>query len=865
MKFLIKWTLTLVFLALFMGLCVGLGSAVECSSQLDWLKNASLINLNSTKIIKYPDIFYGSFYSGTLENWKTSFTATIYNNISIASNCVVNNYCLNFTYNFTAVPASTYLIIYGNDTSHDTSNYSGIGFWYKGDGSSHSLQGNAINTATFGSYEHKITSSKDVEKSCNLSSTEWRYCYIDFSFIKNASNNVPLNMVYLNNTRRFSLILWNSTGKQEGNIYITNVSFVDFDSGSANYLRWANKTNTNRNSRYQEGLYNLIYLYNFGGVGWLNNGTYLNYTLDQMDWLVRHQLYDGGWADDVYQSHTTAAGNGFTGIAFMKSLVLLNGNERLNDNITIFIVNTSVGLDGNIVTLSRGNLYNRTALNMANYNRPYGLSAFTSNQYFGMYHARWLYYNYTGLSTYLDSINGNLTLADNDWQLNRFGFNWEENSSSNMGFDIGYQGVSVAVLSSFYQDSRLPILNSIISKLDVYLLNIINSGYGFLPNGSRSTNFTNGVFDSFVSKTAIDLNLPYLNQSVYLSLVYNKSSTVNSLGLGSSLGGSNLSGNTPFRSTVWAVENYKYCTTPITNSGFRFPQNYTFYSYNMFNQTSFIRNVNNQSGDILRRDGLEFPQIYYAYDFGCMDYWSLNKSQGFTYIYNYDLIEELNQTVCVTNALIFNLTSICNGSSSNVALNTGNINVTLNPGEACYVLDNFNLTEGVIIENSPLVLTFSTNTSKLVTSSLDEGINSTFIFNITSCDSRPGVITSTYQTWYPGQYSCSGDTIIITDVIFGIGETYFTIEYGYDDFIEPLDLKSILVDTLSGSSKIFFFLMLITIASLAGYFRLPNTVALVFLGLFMVFMFSINPGFYLLAILFFSVTISYSIGRLIKN
>jgi hypothetical protein len=41
-----------------------------------------------------------------------------------------------------------------------------------------------------------------------------------------------------------------------------------------------------------------------------------------------------------------------------------------------------------------------------------------------------------------------------------------------------------------------------------------------------------------------------------------------------------------------------------------------------------------------------------------------------------------------SSALFTNGTSICTGSNSNLALNTGNINITLNPGEGCWIYDN---------------------------------------------------------------------------------------------------------------------------------------------------------------------------------
>lgn len=58
-----------------------------------------------------------------------------------------------------------------------------------------------------------------------------------------------------------------------------------------------------------------------------------------------------------------------------------------------------------------------------------------------------------------------------------------------------------------------------------------------------------------------------------------------------------------------------------------------------------------------------------------------------------------------SNALFHNGTNLCTGSSSNIADNDGNINITLLPSGSCYVLDNFNLTEGTTRTNSPLSIT----------------------------------------------------------------------------------------------------------------------------------------------------------------
>jgi hypothetical protein len=59
---------------------------------------------------------------------------------------------------------------------------------------------------------------------------------------------------------------------------------------------------------------------------------------------------------------------------------------------------------------------------------------------------------------------------------------------------------------------------------------------------------------------------------------------------------------------------------------------------------------------------------------------------SFNYIYN------------LTSSFITNGTGLCNNTEG---LTTGNVNITLNPSESCYILNNFNITEGVQREYSP--------------------------------------------------------------------------------------------------------------------------------------------------------------------
>jgi hypothetical protein len=103
-----------------------------------------------------------------------------------------------------------------------------------------------------------------------------------------------------------------------------------------------------------------------------------------------------------------------------------------------------------------------------------------------------------------------------------------------------------------------------------------------------------------------------------------------------------------------------------------------------------------------------------------------------------------------TSALLTNGTSLCNGSSSNLALNTGNINITLQPGEEAWVLNDFNLTEGVIREYSPIAINIQ-GKSKHITSTINENLSILVIADLGDCDLKDLVTYKTdsgiTQTW----------------------------------------------------------------------------------------------------------------------
>lgn len=85
-------------------------------------------------------------------------------------------------------------------------------------------------------------------------------------------------------------------------------------------------------------------------------------------------------------------------------------------------------------------------------------------------------------------------------------------------------------------------------------------------------------------------------------------------------------------------------------------------------------------------------------------------------------------------------------------------------------------------------------------------------------------------------------------------------------FIEPLDLQTLLVNTLSGNYVIFTFLILIVIAALAARFRMPGPIALIMFVIFAIIFDGTNSvGLYAFIMILTALFVFYSIPRLIKN
>ena len=84
-------------------------------------------------------------------------------------------------------------------------------------------------------------------------------------------------------------------------------------------------------------------------------------------------------------------------------------------------------------------------------------------------------------------------------------------------------------------------------------------------------------------------------------------------------------------------------------------------------------------------------------------------------------------------------------------------------------------------------------------------------------------------------------------------------------FIEPLDLRCILINTFAGSMEVFIFIAMIAIAALGAKFRMLNTTLLIMYALFAILMANFMQGYLFLVILVIGLTVSVTIGQIIKR
>ncbi|MCD6435441.1 MAG: hypothetical protein J7L15_03555 [Clostridiales bacterium] len=98
----------------------------------------------------------------------------------------------------------------------------------------------------------------------------------------------------------------------------------------------------------------------------------------------------------------------------------------------------------------------------------------------------------------------------------------------------------------------------------------------------------------------------------------------------------------------------------------------------------------------------------------------------YTYIKKVMAVSNQTNIYNLSNALIFNTNGSIYGSST-ISENDGNINITLSPNNASYVLDDYKLIEGVTREHSPLTISRYSDNQWHITSTIEETIKGIYI------------------------------------------------------------------------------------------------------------------------------------------
>lgn len=400
------------------------------------------------------------------------------------------------------------------------------------------------------------------------------------------------------------------------------------------------------------------------------------------------------------------------------------------------------------------------------------------------------FYNTTGRGAIRISTQQNTLVRNNVFNYSDIGVliqgdnSWIDNNTfydSFNGFDI--YGVDIYVLGSRYTNSPfVQRFNTTISnnkhynfdKAGILLRNAIN------VNISNEYMYVNSTYVSLNRKqgggnydaTAGIFAQEIFEQYVEVGTQLNDSYAGVSQGYSANVSISNVSINgIPVLLRTQGIQGLSFDNS-INNCWFRsFQLPYLldrddFYLSCNYNQLIGI----NQSGSILSQiyQGISNNEsLLYSFTNGQYDYYKNIRTDGMAFQVN------INNK---TSALLTNGTSLCNGSSSNLNLNTGQVNVTLNPSGFCYVLDDYKLIEGSTREYEPFTIS-----GLIVTSALTNTITNVPI-QLTSYDCHHFVEVTGYSA------SCSGDVITITDFPLSFGTNTIPLRMNEDSCQSGFDI-----------------------------------------------------------------------------
>lgn len=181
---------------------------------------------------------------------------------------------------------------------------------------------------------------------------------------------------------------------------------------------------------------------------------------------------------------------------------------------------------------------------------------------------------------------------------------------------------------------------------------------------------------------------------------------------------------------------------------------------NNFNNLTYVNKSSTYRGDLYQGwhvHSTDFLDQYfisnYIVDKNYLYFKNTNWSLGHTNTSKYPSIYQIN-IYNQTRSLVYNTNGSVYCNDINNCNNT--ITITLGSFNSSYVLDNFNLTEGVTRQFSPLSIS-GTSTSKTITSTLSQGVNATVIVNVAQCS-----FSATYQGNKINEDSCNDNIATFT-------------------------------------------------------------------------------------------------------
>ena len=146
------------------------------------------------------------------------------------------------------------------------------------------------------------------------------------------------------------------------------------------------------------------------------------------------------------------------------------------------------------------------------------------------------------------------------------------------------------------------------------------------------------------------------------------------------------------------------------------------------------------------------------------DYWFLKNVNTTTGIsFDTNLFNQTNALVYFSNSSGFICSNLCN--------------ITLTQNNHSYILDNFNLTEGVSRQFSPIGFTSLNNDQKIISSNLSVLINSPTVI-LTNSPERLIRITYNGSTFEKAQFNISGNQVSFSGLNIPAGSSTLNLVYG---------------------------------------------------------------------------------------